>query len=147
MKRLSTVVFSEVDGFLISRKKICLKPGPFAGMKYLDFQPTFVEPIWNNTKGKKIAFLFLTSLTFNKPIEIQFSIFLPVPCLSCRTWYYCQVVNEPDPDLFHFHTIFSKVLGLRWLDWIFGEDTSQVWALTTSAWVKIKKKSYHNCIR
>ena len=45
VKRLSTVVFSEVDGFFISRKKICLKPGRFAGMKYLDFQPTFVEPI------------------------------------------------------------------------------------------------------
>ena len=28
----------------------------------------------------------------------------------------------------------------------FGGDTSQVWALITSPWVKIWKKSYHNCI-
>ena len=35
---------------------------------------------------------------------------------------------------------------LRWLDWIFWWDTSQVWALTTSPWVKIWKKGFHNCI-
>ena len=35
---------------------------------------------------------------------------------------------------------------LRWLDWIFLGDTSQVWALTTSPWIKIWKNSYHNCI-
>ena len=39
-----------------------------------------------------------------------------------------------------------NVKDLRWLDWIFGVDTFQLWALTTSAWVKIWKKGYHNCI-
>ena len=31
-------------------------------------------------------------------------------------------------------------IDLRWLDWIFWVDTSPVWALNTSAWVKIWKK-------
>ena len=37
---------------------------------------------------------------------------------------------------------------LRWFDWIFfwRGGTSQVWALTTSASVKIWEKDYHNCI-
>ena len=35
-------------------------------MKYLDFRPTFVEPIWMNTKQKEIALLFLKSLAYNK---------------------------------------------------------------------------------
>ena len=48
--------------------KIFLKPGPSTGMKYLGLRPTCVEPIWNNTKQKNIALLFLTSLTFNKLI-------------------------------------------------------------------------------
>ena len=34
---------------------------------------------------------------------------------------------------------------VAWLDFFWG-DTSQVWALTTSPWVKIGKKCYHNCI-
>ena len=34
---------------------------------------------------------------------------------------------------------------LRWLDWIFRGNTSQVWTSTMSAWVEIWKKSYHSC--
>ena len=33
---------------------------------------------------------------------------------------------------------------LEWLDWIFVGDTSQVWALNASAWVKIWEKGYHD---
>ena len=46
--------------------KIFLKPGPFTGMKYLDFRPTFVEPIWHYTKRKKLHIFFLTYLTLNR---------------------------------------------------------------------------------
>ena len=35
-------------------------------MKYLDFRPSFAEPIWINMKRKKIAPLFLKSLAYNK---------------------------------------------------------------------------------
>ena len=41
--------------------------------------------------------------------------------------------------------LFSNNL-LGWLNWIFWGDTSQVWALTTSPWMKIWKKGFHNCI-
>ena len=46
--------------------KISLKPGPFTGMKYLDFRPTFVESIWHYTKRKKLHIFFLTYLTLNR---------------------------------------------------------------------------------
>ena len=50
--------------------KIFLKSGPSTGMNYPDFRLTFVEPVWINKNRRKIARIFLKSLTYNKPIEI-----------------------------------------------------------------------------
>ena len=61
--------FQKFGGFLFDDKNF-LEIRAFLGMKYLDFRPTFVEPIWINTVRKKIALLFLKSLAYNKPIEI-----------------------------------------------------------------------------
>ena len=44
LKRLSTVIFSEVGGFFYFKINIFLKSGPYTGLKKLDFWPTFVEP-------------------------------------------------------------------------------------------------------
>ena len=61
--------FQKLGGFWFEDKHF-LEIRAFCGMKYLDFRPSFAEPIWINMKRKKIAPLFLKSLAYNKPIDI-----------------------------------------------------------------------------
>ena len=104
--------FQKLVGFLFEDKNF-LETRAFHGREISWFSTNFFLNLYEITRSEKKICLFFISLIFNKPIETKFSIFVPVPCLSCRSWYYRQVVNEPDPDFCHFHSvIFSKVRGL-----------------------------------
>ena len=83
--------------------------------------------------------------------------------LVIKTWKKTYLQHEKQQEFIHFHhknlkyrhvkikihSTISKLkkvcLKVARLDFL-GGATSQVWALTTSAWVKIWEKGYHSCI-
>ena len=70
LKRLSTVVFSEVGGFFYFKINIFLKSGPYTGLNKFDFRSTFVESTWKKEKCEKIALRFFASRTNSILIEV-----------------------------------------------------------------------------
>ena len=81
-------------------------------MKYLDFRPTFVEPIWMNTKQKEIALLFLKSLAYNKyninQYLPQFHVFYVALNITAKS-----LINQTQISaIFTLFFFFSKVRGL-----------------------------------
>ena len=63
---------------------IFLKSGPYTGLTYFDFRPTFVESTWKNAKWEKLAIRFFTSPTHSKLIEVQQSFLGLTLCSQCR---------------------------------------------------------------
>ena len=83
-------------------------------MKYLDFRPTFVEPIWMNTKQKEIALLFLKSLAYNKyninQYLPQFHVFYVALNITAKSLINQTQISAIFTLFFFF--FFSKVRGL-----------------------------------